>query len=443
MNIINMLPSFKIKNKRTSNQQPATSNQQPATEASFEEILNDLSALRPELTPDFIKTILLNQSLYLQLNGDVKDSKLCPVYHYYTFGSKEGREFCSPDFRLIKKQLLETGTKKIIFFDVSKDNASFLYRGFFLELRNDDVQIIHQETELIMAIKSIFSANEMIFIRPSFNSKKTKYFINLCKILNIKISMNFDDLLLPEYVSEQGAVRSRVFDASSHQGSLINNSAMLLNTEELILSSKKLGEIFSGFIDNIYIKNNRLPLEYFLPREEICKKITKEINGKINLFYLSGSKTHLKDYSLISGCLIKLAMEYPDKFCINFMGKLNNQVPIFLNLGVETKFIPFASFEEMIREIGRNDLVLVPLENTVFNNVKSNIKFIEAASQGVPVIASSVDEYKLAIESGVNGWLCEDEYQWYDTLKSIILLKKNIRQVGLAAYDTALRSYSI
>ena len=411
--------------------------------SKFENFLNNLSILRPDLSINFIKEILLNQHLYLDLNKDVKESKTCPIYHYYTFGYKEGRTFCSPNFRSIKKQSLQTGTKKVVFGDIPKNNASFLYRGYFAEIRNQDKNIIHNETELMKAITLIFSANEIIFIRPDTNSFKTKYFINLAKILNIKISMNFDDLLLPEYVLSKGAVRSQVIDILPLKNFLIQNSAIYLNADKLILSTKELAERLSDFSDNIIVQNNRLPIEYFLTEDEIYKKNNKKENNKIHLLYLSGSKTHLKDYSIISGCLIKLAMEYPENFCIKFMGTLIDQTSIFSNLGVETKFIPFVSFEEMINEMGRNDLVLVPLEKTIFNNAKSNIKFIEAASQGVPVIASSVDEYNAAIVSGVNGWLCKDEFEWYDTLKSIILNEKNIQAVGLAAYNTAVRSYSI
>ncbi|ALV91563.1 MULTISPECIES: glycosyltransferase [Pantoea] len=416
---------------------------QPPKENEYETFLSDLSNLRPDLTTDFISEILLNQRLYLELNQDVKAAKMCPIYHYYTYGNKEGRMFCAPNFRAIKKTSAETGTKKIIFFDTLKNNASFLYRGFFPEIRNETADIIHQETDLMTAVKAVFSANEMVFIRPSVRSARTKYFMGLCKSLNIKISMNFDDLLTPEYILEKGAVRSEIADIPSMRDSLIRDSAMLLGAEKLVLSTEKLSQTFSGFVDEISVEHNKLPIEYFLSKEDLNLKRKERKSKKIKLLYLSGSKTHIKDYTIICGCLIKLAMEHPDRFSINFLGTLNDQTSIFSNLGVETNFIPFVSFEEMIQEIGRNDLVLVPLENTVFNNAKSNIKFIEAASQGVPVIASNVDQYNLAISSGVNGWLCENELDWYENLKSIILKEFDLEDIGIKAYESALRSYSV
>ncbi|WP_143806289.1 hypothetical protein, partial [Pantoea latae] len=283
--------------------------QEAPKESEYDTFLSDLVALRPDLSFEFIKNILLNQRLYLELYQDVKQAGLCPVYHYYTYGNKEKREFCSPNFRALKKTTLATGTQKIIFFDTLKSNASFLYRGFFPEIRNKDAQIIHQETELVVALKAIFSANEMVFIRPSINSKRTKYFMNLCKVLNIKISMNFDDLLTPEFILEKGAVRSGIANIPSMKNNLVKDSAMLLGAEKLILSTKKLGDKFSKFVDEIIIENNKLPIEYFISKNQLIQKYKEKTSDKINLLYLSGSKTHLKDYTIISGCLIKLAME--------------------------------------------------------------------------------------------------------------------------------------
>ncbi|OQP32674.1 hypothetical protein B2J69_13920, partial [Pantoea latae] len=149
----------------------------------------------------------------------------------------------------------------------------------------------------------------MVFIRPSINSKRTKYFMNLCKVLNIKISMNFDDLLTPEFILEKGAVRSGIANIPSMKNNLVKDSAMLLGAEKLILSTKKLGDKFSKFVDEIIIENNKLPIEYFISKNQLIQKYKEKTSDKINLLYLSGSKTHLKDYTIISGCLIKLAME--------------------------------------------------------------------------------------------------------------------------------------
>jgi glycosyltransferase involved in cell wall biosynthesis len=52
-----------------------------------------------------------------------------------------------------------------------------------------------------------------------------------------------------------------------------------------------------------------------------------------------------------------------------------------------------------------------------FSHAKSNIKFLEAAAVGTPVISSPVHEMKYSIENGINGWIAEDNGQWIQCLK--------------------------
>ena len=90
----------------------------------------------------------------------------------------------------------------------------------------------------------------------------------------------------------------------------------------------------------------------------------------------------------------------------------------------------------------RQDVCLVPLENTFFNNSKSNIKFIESGIHGVPIIASPVDQFKRAISHSINGWLCGNPSEWYDQLVSLVDSKKQLISVSLMAYKTSLESYT-
>ena len=92
--------------------------------------------------------------------------------------------------------------------------------------------------------------------------------------------------------------------------------------------------------------------------------------------------------------------------------------------------------------IAQQDVCLVPLENTYFNNSKSNIKFIESGIHGIPVIASSVDQFKRSISHSINGWLCQEPSEWYDQLASLVDSKKDLVSVSLMAYKTSLQSYT-
>ena len=101
------------------------------------------------------------------------------------------------------------------------------------------------------------------------------------------------------------------------------------------------------------------------------------------------------------------------------------------------------SFGDMLTELSKHDALLVPLEATEFNDAKSNIKFIEAASQGVPVIASPVEEFQRTIQHGVNGWLCSSGQDWINTLQTLKNEPAMSTRLGLRAYQTAMEEYSL
>jgi len=63
------------------------------------------------------------------------------------------------------------------------------------------------------------------------------------------------------------------------------------------------------------------------------------------------------------------------------------------------------------------DVALVPLRDTKFNRMKSELKIIEAGTMCKAVICSKVTPYKEHIEDGENGLLATN---WYDEIKYMI-----------------------
>lgn len=406
----------------------------------FEDFLSNLVRLRPDLSDAYIKSLLLDEKKYLSFYEDIRNSGLSGIHHYYTYGFKEGREFFEPNFRAIKKTKHFESGQSIIFFDSDKTNASNLYRGYFPEVRKKSSVIIDRDMSFLDSVKEIFIAKEVVFIRPSSGSRKTKYFIQLCRTLNVTITIDMDDLLLPDYSEYEGAVRSGISDYHQTLKERTQDSSILLGVDKMICSTKTIAGLHSDLIKDISISKNKLPREYFIPREKVANKI---INSKVRVLYLSGSKTHLKDYSTISGPLIKLAQNYPNKFSLSLLGMVSDQTSIFSHMGVECNLMPLVNFDEMLAEINKHDIVLVPLEKTVFNDAKSNIKFIEAASQGVAVIASSVTEYDDCITNNENGWICSTEDEWFATLSYLFDNPEAITNASLKAYDSAIAGYSL
>ena len=62
--------------------------------------------------------------------------------------------------------------------------------------------------------------------------------------------------------------------------------------------------------------------------------------------------------------------------------------------------------------IAEVDINLAPLEQSIFNEAKSENKWVEAALVKVPTVASNVGAFQRMIVSGETGILCDTEDEW-------------------------------
>lgn len=425
-----MKPTFRWKNKKQ---------HEVVIEQDY---VSTLRAFRPELNFDQIKSVILDSRQYLCAYPDVHEAGSCPIEHYFTYGENEGRSFYAP--KIIGKNVtsrLKNG-KKVYISDVPTDNGIFLYRVMFRMVNEAESLNTPYHSKIKDIIAAIFSATEVVFIRP-VNSDRNIYLLSLCRYLNVKITFDIDDLMLPEYADEKGGIRSGMADYNQMRTDLVLNSAALIRADELTCTTQKIADAYSSSVKNYRIVQNKLPKRYFIPDVKDGNNHTKALPEKLKILYLSGTKTHFKDFSLIGGVLVRLAQQYPDKFEMNFMGELKDQSLLFRSLKTSSTFIPYVNFQEMLKIISEHHLILVPLENSEFNNAKSNIKFIEAASQSVAIIASPATEFVNTIDNGKDGWLCANEQQWYDTLEYLLANPGVAIETGKNAYYKALNLYSL
>lgn len=88
--------------------------------------------------------------------------------------------------------------------------------------------------------------------------------------------------------------------------------------------------------------------------------------------------------------------------------------------GEPYKRVPWASADEYMKIYNDLDVLLAPLENTKFNMYKSQIKYIEAGWMDTLFIGSNVPAYYPYVESGKNGFLCNNKTDFYSTIKMVI-----------------------
>jgi hypothetical protein len=190
----------------------------------------------------------------------------------------------------------------------------------------------------------------------------------------------------------------------------IRSADLVTTTHERLLNEIK------PLNNNVHILPNAIP-------DKDQFQIEKSLSEKVRLFW-SGSITHEQDINILKNPLKKLySSEIRDKVKMVFSGYMKDHdawdrmASGFTNTG---------RFESIVIEgtVPANyywpyhncDIGLIPLIDSRFNSFKSNLKVLECAHMGAPVIVSMVHPY-LNI-SNVN--YVESQTDWFKYIKYLV-----------------------
>ena len=153
--------------------------------------------------------------------------------------------------------------------------------------------------------------------------------------------------------------------------------------------------------------------------------------------YLSGSRTHQRDFVECEAALLDIMERYPH---VRF------RLVGYLDLGPgwdkyreRIERVDFLPQADLLYCIAETDINLAPLElGNPFCEAKSELKFFEAGLIGVPTIASATEPFAAAIEDGVSGFLARGEAEWCTALDLLVSCESRRKAIGEAAKRRAL-----
>lgn len=294
-------------------------------------------------------------------------------------------------------------------------------------------------TDRLSCLQKLQKASLVIFYRvpmvPEVNSEYQEAYR-----LGLKIGFDVDDLIfdLEEY-SKNSNLKSK---SPEEQSNLLNGAALYLqalkNADFSIASTETLSH---------YMKKYCSGPSYVIPNCILSSKKEKEFafsfplgrKNEIIIGYGSGTSTHDHDFELCSDALIRIMQEYPDvTLAIHGTLVLPKEFSRFEHRIHRVGFVPFSEYS---RVQSRFDINLAPLEPTVFNDCKSNIKYLEASRHAIPTVASPCAEFKSVIQHGKNGFLAADSETWYRSLKTLVESPETRREIGEQARRSVLSRY--
>ena len=215
--------------------------------------------------------------------------------------------------------------------------------------------------------------------------------------------------------------------------------SMLRATDHAIASTPVLAERMQPFCrGNVYLVENGLDGDLVRLTEEA---VAFPESDRVIVGYGSGTRTHDADFALATEGLLKLLAAFPQVDLVIF-GYL--ELPAdFTPFLSRVRRVPFLAAHDYYRALRQFDINLAPLEGGVFNDAKSNIKFIEAAVFGIPTVASPCAAFTQVIRPGENGFIAGNADEWFTSLAALVQDKTLRQSVGQQARTDALAHYAL
>ena len=267
--------------------------------------------------------------------------------------------------------------------------------------------------------------------------------ISLAKSLNKKVIFDVDDLvidtkytdLIPYVQSLSGKEKKIYNDGVVRMGKTLKLCDYAITTTETL--SKEL----KNYVSQVFINRNAASDEMFKLSEYTLenKKKKKNINETV-IGYFSGSITHNEDIIMIIPVFVKILREFKNVKLL-LMGELD--IPIELKK-FSSQIIkkPFVDWKKLPEFISKIDINIAPIKENIFNEAKSENKWLEAALVKIPTVASNFGAFKKVIINGETGLLCTNNEDWYNSLKNLILNTNFRKTIAEKAFDVVKKKYN-
>lgn len=161
-------------------------------------------------------------------------------------------------------------------------------------------------------------------------------------------------------------------------------------------------------------------------------------DGRIHVGYFSGSPTHRRDFAVVAGAVSAL-MESDPRIALRIVGLLDLGDQ-FARYGDRVEVFPMQNILNLQRLIGEVEINVVPLQENIFTNCKSELKVFEASAVGTVSIASPSFALRRAIKDGETGFVAA-AHRWEDALGLAIGRLESYADMAIAASEVALRRY--
>ena len=215
----------------------------------------------------------------------------------------------------------------------------------------------------------------------------------------------------------------------------------MLACEGGIASTESLAHAMRGAgLANVFVVENALDDQTLAIANDVNEQPKKNADNLFRIVYGSGTSTHDVDFEEAAPAIIHMLKTYPE-VRFRLIGTLNLPTE-FADCETQIERYAFCPYVDYFRLLAECDVSITPLEPTMFNDAKSNIKYLEASAVCVPSVCSRAKEFVDVIEHKINGMLAEKTEDWISAFELLLKNPEMRIRMSESAYWTVHERYT-
>lgn len=263
-------------------------------------------------------------------------------------------------------------------------------------------------------------------------------FITTAKKENKTVFFDIDDLVIDKkytktikYLETMSKEEKNLYDDGVER-----MQKTLRMCDYAITTTERLAEELKNYVSEVYINRN-VASETMVELSESARK-NKQSHDDVIIGYLSGSITHNPDIEYVKPALIKIMNKYKNTK-LKLVGEIElpDDLKKFQDRIIVEQFVDWQKLPEIIASI---DINLAPLEDSIFNEAKSENKWLEAALVKTVTLASDLGAFHQMINDGVDGILFKNEKDFEKKLEKLVKDKEYREEVATNAYNRVIKN---
>lgn len=343
------------------------------------------------------------------------------------------------------------GNCRVAYFYEKPDSSTFRYRVYnmiqSLQASGGGISAAYFSLGDIERLDPVIRTADTLVIGRARYSPPLAHLITRAKDRGCRVLFDVDDLVFdPTYVHLILDTLDSPTDERSLDlwfASVGRLGATLKLCDGVIVTNAYLAERVRRYADRpTYVIPNFLNREQITLSERIFAAKVKAgfpRSEQIHVGYFSGTPTHNKDFEIVAGALARLMRRDP-RIVLRVVGHLELKSHL-TSFASRIEFHPFQDFLNLQRLVGTTEINLVPLQDNLFTNCKSELKYFEAAIAGTVTIASPTFTYRAAINDGENGFLANTQ-DWDAKLSLLLGMMDDYPAIAERAFQHSARHYS-